>query len=120
MPVDWTLYPPQWKLFAAQIRERSHRQCECTGECGLHQPNPAPRRCIERHGTWAVFAKGRIRLTTAHLCDCQPICTNPAHVKAMCQRCHLRLDRFRHAHARIAHQRAAKAPSTADRTDPKG
>jgi hypothetical protein len=31
-------------------------------------------------------------LTVAHLCKCDPLCKNPEHVKAMCQRCHLRVD----------------------------
>jgi hypothetical protein len=120
MPVDWSLYPPNWKLFRAQILERAQGQCECTGECGLHQPNPESRRCLERQRCWAIWARGKVRLTIAHLCSCQPICSNPAHVKAMCQRCHLRTDRFRHAASRIAHQRAAKAPSKCDPAPPKG
>ena len=37
-------------------------------------------------------------LTVAHLnghdgpCRCSPLCADPAHLKAMCQRCHLRYD----------------------------
>lgn len=45
-------------------------------------------------------------LTVAHLnatggvCDCDPLCIVPSHVKAMCQRCHLRYDMPRHRAAR--------------------
>jgi hypothetical protein len=106
MPVNWALYPPGWKSFAASIKTtRAGGRCECTGECGLHQPNPRPRRCVETHRTPAQWSRGRIRLTTAHLCTCNPLCMIPDHVKAMCQRCHLRLDRYRHARARLITQR---------------
>jgi hypothetical protein len=89
VPVNWRNYPPNWKLFAAGIREvRAHNQCECTGECGIHRG----RRCIEVHGRHAVYARGKITLTTAHLCRCAPLCALPEHVKSMCQRCHLRVD----------------------------
>ena len=32
----------------------------------------------------AKWAKGRVVLTTAHLCKCDPPCAIPEHVKAMC------------------------------------
>ena len=41
-------------------------------------------------------------LTVAHLnadggpCQCEPHCGEPSHLKAMCQRCHLRYDHVRH------------------------
>jgi hypothetical protein len=100
-------YPPGWKAFSDTIRfGRANGQCECTGECGLHKRFTGGRRCIERHGQKAHFAKGRVILTVAHLCKCSPICMNPDHVKAMCQRCHLRVDRFKHAATRKARQQA--------------
>lgn len=67
MPVDWKRYPPHWKEISWKIRERSGGQCECHGECGLHKTNPGPRRCCERNGEPAVWAKGKIVLTVAHL-----------------------------------------------------
>ena len=42
--------------------------------------------------TPAKWAKGQVVLTVAHLCDCDSPCVIPEHVKAMCQRCHLRVD----------------------------
>ena len=106
MPVNWALYPHGWQPFAAAIKhQRAACRCECTGECGLHQPNPTPRRCTELHGTPARWFRGRVRLTVAHLCNCDPLCMNPDHVKAMCQRCHLRVDRYKHAKARLLTQR---------------
>ena len=106
MPVNWSLYPAGWRSFADAIKTtRANGRCECTGECGMHRPNPGARRCTETHRAPARWFRGRVRLTTAHLCTCDPLCMNPDHVKAMCQRCHLRVDRYKHAQARIRTQR---------------
>ena len=86
-------YPPGWQAFSREIRfVRAHSQCECEGECGLHRTHPGPRRCIEINNCPARWAQGMVRLTTAHLCDCDPPCLDAAHVKALCNRCHLRVD----------------------------
>jgi len=103
VPFDRGNYPDDWEAFSKTIRfERAAGQCECAGECGLHRTSPGPRRCVERHGKPAKWARGDVVLTVAHLnheggpCDCDPRCADPEHVKAMCQRCHLRLDHPRH------------------------
>lgn len=107
MPMDFTAYPETWGAFSYEIRfTRARGRCECTGQCGMHGPDPEPRRCLEIHGNSGKFINGRVKLTTAHLCDCYPICAKPDHVLAMCQRCHLRLDRYRHAAARLRTQAA--------------
>lgn len=96
-------YAEGWREFSRQIRyERAQGQCECEGECGLHRTNPGPRRCVEMDGQPAKWATGKVMLTVAHLdfkggpCDCHERegvkCVNPDHVKAMCNRCHLRID----------------------------
>lgn len=101
MPADMTRYPKSWPEFSRWIRyTRAEGRCECTGQCGLHRSYSTPRRCIERHHTAATYATGTVRLTVAHLCNCDPPCANPNHVKAMCQRCHLRTDRYLHARRR--------------------
>ena len=103
MPMDPTRYPSNWREFSYAIRfTRALGQCECTGQCGLHQPNPTTRRCTERHHTAAKWFKGVVRLTTAHICKCDPPCAIPEHVRACCQRCHLRIDREQHARTRAA------------------
>lgn len=96
-------YSKDWDSFSNRIRfARALGQCECLGECGLHSYHGGPRRCEERNGKPAVWAKGTIVLTVAHLnrrggpCSCEPLCSIPEHVKAMCQRCHLRYDTQRH------------------------
>ena len=97
MPCDITKYGPDWPAFSRRIRYvRALEQCECFGLCGLHHN----RRCIERHHQRARFAKGLIRLTVAHLCNCDPPCQDPNHVIAACQRCHLRIDAPRKAKTR--------------------
>lgn len=91
MPINYSKYPKDWKAISAAIRFRSGGQCECEGECGLHKTNPGPRRCIERNGQPAKWAKGKIVLTTAHL-NHDPMDCRPENLKALCQRCHLRYD----------------------------
>lgn len=100
-------YPKGWKNFSVRIRlVRADNRCECEGECGLHGKDlfhEAARRCVEMNGSKAQWAKGRIMLTVAHLnakggpCQCPPLCSIAKHVKAMCQRCHLRYGGERHA-----------------------
>ena len=93
MPRPKPTYPPGWKAFSRDIRTiRAEGRCECTGECGLHRTHPGPRRCVECHRQPALWANGTVTLTTAHLCDCDPPCLEAAHVKSMCNRCHLRVD----------------------------
>jgi len=90
-------YPSNWKAFSQSIRfDIAQGRCQCTGECGLHRTHPGPRRCVERDRTPAQFARGQVILTVAHLCDCNPPCADERHVKAMCNRCHLRVDSLLH------------------------
>jgi hypothetical protein len=107
MPVNWTLYPANWRTFSAEIRfARAKGRCECEGQCGMHTPNPNPRRCVEAHRQPARWFHGRVTLTVAHLCTCTPLCAIHEHVIAACQRCHLRIDRYKHAQARLLTHRA--------------
>lgn len=98
MPIDYARYPHHWEMFSAYIRHVvAGDQCQCMGECGLHRTHPGPRRCEEVNYQPARWARGRVILTVAHLCTCDPLCTVESHVKAMCQRCHLRTDTVIHA-----------------------
>lgn len=108
-PENRAKYPKNWKEIRAKILERAEScfdpqlaretneregwapRCECVGECGLHQTNPGPRRCIELHGHPAEWAKGDVVLTIAHL-DHDPTNNDFGNLKAMCQRCHNRYD----------------------------
>jgi hypothetical protein len=112
-------YPDNWKELSQRIRyERAKGQCECEGECGLHRTNPGPRRCVERDREDAIWAKGKVMLTVAHLdyeggpCDCfertGEKCGIESHLKAMCNRCHLRIDVKQHQRNAAATRRAKK------------
>lgn len=94
MPFDRKRYPKDWKAISASIRERSKGRCECEGECGLHKTTPGPRRCTERHGDPAKWAKGKVVLTVAHLgadrwtCPkCKAWFETSQQTPAFCQRC---------------------------------
>lgn len=94
------LYPPWWEMFSYWIRfHRAKGQCECRGECGLHRDHPGPRRCVERNGEPAKWARGKVVLTVAHL-DHDPgnwdVKKLKERVRAMCNRCHLRYDTKHH------------------------
>ena len=103
------LYPPEWAEVSLAIRTlRAAGQCECTGECGLHRTHPGPRRCVEINDHPAQWAKGKVVLTVAHLCLCEPLCADPQHLKAMCNRCHLRLDHPLHQRHAAETRRRAK------------
>jgi hypothetical protein len=89
-------YPKNWKQIVVEIRSRARNahgqeQCECKGECGKHHG-----RCDEINHTQARHSKGRIILTTAHLCH-KTKCARRAHLRSMCQLCHLLYDVKLHA-----------------------
>lgn len=109
MPIDYSKYPSDWHEISRQIRfERARSVCECTGECGTdhHKESEpeideiyrdlaitlAPNRCQAMNAGDHPITNSRVVLTVAHLCQCEPKCSDKAHLKAMCQRCHLRLD----------------------------
>lgn len=92
-PTERARYPADWRAISLRIRtERADGRCECDGLCGLHHA----RRCVEVNGQPAVFAKGRVVLTVAHL-DHTPENVDDGNLRAMCQRCHLRYDARHHA-----------------------
>ena len=91
-PENRARYPKDWKAISLRIRvERAKGQCECMGHCGLHPG----KRCEERQGQPAKWAKGNVILTVAHL-DHTPEHCDDSNLKAMCQRCHLRYDAAHH------------------------
>lgn len=89
-------YPRNWPAISRHIRfVRAESRCECTGQCGLHQG----RRCEERHGHPAIWARGKIVLTVMHL-NHDPTCNIESNLMAGCQRCHNRYDREHRAETR--------------------
>lgn len=63
----------------------------------MHRTTGGARRCTERHGEPARWARGQVVLTVAHL-NHQPADCRPENLMAMCQRCHLRYDMTLHRH----------------------
>lgn len=111
-PSERARYPSDWKAISLRIRERSGGRCECSGECGLHRTNPGPRRCEERNGEPAKWARGKVVLTVAHL-DHTPERNDETpppggNLRAYCQRCHNRYDR-EHRQSNAAMTRRAKS-----------
>lgn len=114
MPIresEKTRYPKNWKAISLRIRARSGGQCECVGECGLHRAPDGwtPWRCVERNGRAAMWARGKVVLTVAHL-DHQPENCDDSNLKAMCQRCHLVYDLPHHKANARATREAKKGP----------
>lgn len=89
-------YPPNWRAIRAAILERAGHRCE---RCDV--PNGVWRN--HRTDAWTYDAAlseawrldgdhvARIVLTVAHL-DHIPEHNDPANLRALCQRCHLRWD----------------------------
>lgn len=115
------LYPPpkEWALIRLRIMARAGDECECEGECDLSHDNgrcSAPHReFIDRKrgrdgryvGAWSEHTHGTecvggeceatlVVLTIAHR-DHKPSNNDNANLAALCQLCHLRLDRHEHA-----------------------
>jgi len=95
-PENRARYPKDWKRISESIRKRAGNQCECESECGLHTTTG---RCREINGLPALYARGKVILTVAHL-NHEPEDCRPENLKAMCQRCHLRYDQDHHARSR--------------------
>lgn len=89
-------YPADWPAISARIRERAAGRCECRGHCGLH----TGRRCEERNGEPAKWARGTVVLTVAHLHHQPERCADDE-LLAMCQRCHLRYDQGFHRRGKL-------------------
>lgn len=105
MPINYDDYPSNWlSEIRPQIMARSRGFCECNGECGVDHRGG---RCLEHHmqpAAWS-FKLSRVKypkrhrwqpvkvvLTVAHYPDKTVSNVSPDNLKAMCQRCHLRVD----------------------------
>lgn len=80
MPINYKDYPENWKEIRANIIERAGNRCElCDAE--NHKPH------------WKTGSK--VVLTIHHI-DGNKNNNNPLNLIALCQRCHLRLDLYKH------------------------
>lgn len=106
-PMNWRLYPSNWREISRRVREASGGRCQCLGQCGLHRDHPGPRRCEEQQGQPAKWARGKVVLTVAHL-DHDPTHNAESNLRAMCNRCHLRYDVAHHQRHAAQTRRARK------------
>lgn len=84
MPIDYRNYPPDWRAIRARILLRARDACEfCL--CANHRPHP--------------LTGSHVVLTIAHL-DHDRTNNECENLAALCQRCHLALDRGQHRETR--------------------
>ena len=98
-PMNLADYHPDWPAISRQIRDQAGNVCEF---CGA--PNGA---AVYRYGGSSEWVRVQdattfprpmpvtIVLTVAHLCH-DTTCYDPTHLRALCQRCHLRYDAEHH------------------------
>jgi len=103
-PENRARYPKDWKAIGLRIRnERAAGQCECAGECGVDHEKEWDEsgidlcdfhgaRCPARNGTSHPITQGKVVLTVAHLPGREIEQCGDDDLKAMCQRCHNRMD----------------------------
>lgn len=134
MPIDYKNYPANWfSEIRPRILARAKHNCEqCKVPNGLHilrgtyqgrdvyqtmWENEGNIYCAETSELLGSDYVGevdptgkrkmtKVVLTIAHLCH-DSKCDNPEHLRALCQRCHLRLDIAHHRNTR-RRRRAAK------------
>lgn len=122
-------YHPDWKSIARQIKDQADHKCEF---CGVPDGETGARDSfgmwhsavaiadMSDEMAWLLWPMTgypepkrylRIVLTTAHLCweTCaDKMCIDPAHLRSLCQRCHLNYDRKHHLAVQAANRRARK------------
>lgn len=103
MPINYRLYPKNWRKISARVRDLAGNRCELCGAPNLTEvvrPTDGyrtwiPRCSPETDGMRLV----RIVLTVHHI-DGNRSNNSKHNLIALCQRCHLRLDRERHIRKR--------------------
>lgn len=97
MPIDYKQYHPKWKLISKLIRFR--RANNCCEDCGAENYKPHPD------------TGSKVVLTVAHL-DHDKNNNRFWNLRALCQRCHLKLDLGTHVRNRKYGRNHKKAQIT--------
>ncbi len=103
MPIDYRKYPEDWKTrIRPDILRRANNRCEICGvENGSYVMRPHTwhgNGLLDKrrgHGIMTVLWPVRIVLTIAHM-DHDVTNNDYSNLKALCQKCHLDLDRDQH------------------------
>ena len=94
MPIDYSTYPPDWKLRSRFVRfYRARNRCEW---CGAENGEPYPT------------TGSKVVLTVAHVYDMRHMAASLLNLAALCQRCHLNHDRAHHMENAWRTRRLAK------------
>lgn len=129
-PSERDRYPANWREIRAAMLARAGNTCECRGECGSDHDGRcfAPNRKLIvrlpgvehrwRRAEASDYTSPHVRivqvvLTIAHL-DHTPENNDPANLRALCQRCHLRYDAAHHAKNAAATRREKRSAGQAD------
>jgi hypothetical protein len=116
MPWKRSDYPSNWEEVSHHVRfERAGGTCEAIRADGTRCNAPHGEwigRHTEKNGGKENYTLGdelpmhddddeyhtaiKVILTTAHICECSPICSDPEHLRAWCQLHHLRYDSAQH------------------------
>lgn len=103
MPMNWKLYPRDWKTVSAKLKAEVGNKCEgCGVPNGVYIlrniQNPERYFVIDENWQWAGLdleewreEPVRVVLTTAHL-DQNPGNNDRSNLRVLCQRCHLVYD----------------------------
>jgi hypothetical protein len=129
------LYPKDWPAIRERILLRAGNACECIGECGSSHEDgrcDAPNHTlVERHkedGVEIWRLHGHSTICLGERCDAVGVVLTIAHLdhdvshnaetnlKAMCQRCHLRLDKEQHAKNAAATRASKRDQETGQQT----
>ena len=117
-PENKARYPKDWKAISERIRfKRAESRCECEGECGdshiLEAGNivygrKPKERCTAMNYQEHPITGSKVILTVAHLNHEVEDCSDK-NLKAMCQRCHNKMDAPMRRKGIMARIRAASA-----------
>ncbi len=113
-PFDRKKYPEDWNEISRRIRARAGGRCE--GPPGWDELEDPDGRCPARQGCPSPFTGSKVVLTVAHVHDPDPMNCSDSNLAALCQRCHLNLDRPHHIAKARRTRRARRA--IADLFDP--
>lgn len=85
MPIDYKIYPPNWKDLRLSVLTRAQNRCEF---CGVENGST-----VKRYDNYGRVKFVKVVLTTAHLDHDE---TNHQvsidRLKALCQKCHINYD----------------------------